>query len=133
MLNLKVLSPERTVLDITCNAVTMPSSEGQITVYPKHAPIYTLVTYGELIAHTDKADVSLAVGAGFAEINGTGVTVLTNYGVSSDEIDAARAQEAKERAEEIIRNRQSDTDMALAQIELSRSLVELKLVNKRKG
>jgi F-type H+-transporting ATPase subunit epsilon len=133
MLKLKVLSPERTVLNIDCNAVTMPSSEGQITVYPKHAPIYTLVTYGELIAHTDKGEMSLAIGPGFAEINGAGVTVLTNYGVSSDEIDAVRAQEARQRAEEIIKHRQSETDLALAQIELSRSLVELKLVSKRKG
>ena len=133
MLKLKVLSPEKTVLNIDCTAVTMPSSEGQITVYPKHAPIYTLVTYGELIAHTDKGEVSLGIGPGFAEINATSVTVLTNYGVSSDEIDAVRAQEAKARAEEIIKNRQSETDLALAQIELSRSLVELKLVSKRKG
>ena len=133
MLNLKVLSPEKTVLNITCNAVTMPSSEGQITVYPRHAPIYTLMTYGELIAHTDKGDVSLAIGPGFAEINATSVTVLTNYGVSSDEIDAARAQEAKARAEEIIKSRSSEMDLALAQVELTRSLVELKLVSKRKG
>jgi F-type H+-transporting ATPase subunit epsilon len=91
------------------------------------------MTYGELIAHTDKGDVSLAIGPGFAEINATGVTVLTNYGVSSDEIDAARAQEAKARAEEIIKSRSSEMDLALAQVELTRSLVELKLVSKRKG
>jgi F-type H+-transporting ATPase subunit epsilon len=133
MLSLKVLSPERTVLNIDCNAVTMPSSEGQITVYPRHAPIYTLVTHGELIVHTDKDDLSLAIGPGFAEINGTGVTVLTDYGVSSDEIDAVRAQEAKERAEQIIKDHRSETDMVLAQAELLRSLVELKVVSKKKG
>jgi F0F1-type ATP synthase epsilon subunit len=53
--------------------------------------------------------------------------------VSSDEIDAVRAQEAKERAEQIIKDHRSETDMVLAQAELLRSLVELKVVSKKKG
>ena len=133
MLNLKVLSPEKTVLDTDCTSVTLPSSEGQITVYAHHAPIYTLIAHGELIAHTDKGDVSLAIGSGFAEINATKVVVLANFGIRSEEIDAVRAQEAKARAEEIIKMRKSDVDMALAQSELMRSIVELKLASKRKS
>jgi F-type H+-transporting ATPase subunit epsilon len=133
VLNLKVLSPEKTVLNTQCKSVTLPTSEGQITVYAHHAPIYTIITYGELIAHLDTGDTSLAIGAGFAEINGEGVTVLTNYGVGTDEIDAARAEEARSRAEELIKNRKEDTDMALAQAELLRSMVELKLASKKRS
>ena len=132
MLNLKVLSPEKTVLDTVCTSVTLPSSEGQITVYAQHAPIYTLIKGGELIAHTEKGDVSLAIGTGFAEINDTKVVVLANFGVLSDDIDADRAQQAKARAEDIIKNRKSDADMALAQADLARSLVELKLASRKK-
>ncbi len=133
MLKLKIISPEKTVLETVCNSVTLPSSEGQITVYAKHAPIYTLITYGEVIAHTDKGNVELAVGAGYAEINAEQVVVLTNYGVLGEDIDAARAEAARDRAALLIGEHKADTDMALAQAELARSMVELKLFSKRKG
>ena len=133
MLRLKVISPEKTVLDANCTHVTLPSSEGQITVYPQHAPIYTLITHGEVIAHTDKGVISLGVGSGFANITQTGVTLLANFGVLSDEIDEARANEAKVRAEQLIKEHANDKDFAMAEAELSRSLLELKLANKRRS
>lgn len=133
MLKLKIMSPEKMVLETVCNSVTLPAADGQITVYAKHAPIYTLIKYGEVVAHTDKGNIELAVGAGYAEINGEQVVVLTNYGVLGDDIDAARAESARERASALIAERKSDTDMALAQAELARSMVELKLYSKRKG
>ena len=132
MLRLKIISPEKTVLDADCTHVTMPTSEGQITVYPHHAPIYTLVSAGEVIAHTDKGVVSLGVGSGFANITQAGVTLMANFGVLSDEIDEARANAAKERAEQIIRERKSDQEFAMAEMELSRSLLELKMASKRR-
>ena len=133
MLRLKVISPEKTVLDADCTHVTLPSSEGQITVYPHHAPIYTLITHGEVIAHTDKGVVSMGVGSGFANISQTSVTLLANFGILSDEIDEARANEAKARAEQLIKERRSDQDFMMAEAELSRSLLELKLASKRRS
>lgn len=133
MLRLKVISPEKTVLDANCTHVTLPSSEGQITVYPQHTPIYTLITHGEVIAHTDTGVVSLGVGSGFANINQTGVTMLVNFGILSDEIDEARANEAKARAEQLVKEHANDKDFTMAEAELSRSLLELKLANKRRN
>jgi F-type H+-transporting ATPase subunit epsilon len=110
----------------------MPTEDGQITVLPNHAPIYTLVSAGEVIARTtDKGEISLGVGSGFANITQTGVTLLANFGILTDDIDEARAREAKERAETLLRERRTKQDEALAAMELSRSLLELKLANKR--
>ena len=133
MLKLKIISPERTVLDADCTHVTLPASDGQITVYPHHAPIYTLISNGEVIAHTDKGVISLGVGSGFANITQTSVTLLANFGILSDEIDEARAAEAKARAEQLIKERRTDQDFAMAEMELSRSLLELKLASKRRS
>ena len=133
MLRLKVISPERTVLDTDCSYVTLPASDGQITVYPHHAPIYTLVSHGEVIAHTDKGIISMAVGSGFANINQTGITLLANFGLLTDEIDETRANEAKARAEQLLKEHKNDQDFAMAEAELSRSLLELKLLGKRKS
>ena len=120
------------MLDAECKSVTMPTSEGQITVYPNHAPIYTLVTAGEVIARTANGDVSLGVGSGFANINQKGITLLANFGILSDEVDEARANEAKARAEQMLKERKSDQDFAMAELELSRSLLELKLAGRRR-
>ncbi len=133
MLKLKVISPEKTVLDMDCTHVTLPSSEGQITVYPHHAPIYTLVSHGEVIAHTDKGVISMGVGSGFANITQTGITLLANFGILSDEIDEARANEAKARAEQLVKEHKNDQDFAMAEADLLRSLLELKLASKRKS
>lgn len=134
MLRLKIISPEKTVLDAECKSVTMPTSEGQITVLPRHAPIYALVTAGEVIARTtDRGDISLGVGSGFANINQTSITLLANFGVLTDEIDEERARQAKERAESIINERRGKQDEALATLELSRSLLELKLARRRRS
>ena len=133
MLRLKVISPERTVLDTDCAYVTLPASDGQITVYPHHAPIYTLISHGEVIAHTDKGIVSMAVGSGFANISQTGITLLANFGILTDEIDEARANDAKARAEQLIKEHKNDENFAMAEAELSRSLLELKLASRRKG
>ncbi|MBU6359323.1 MAG: ATP synthase F1 subunit epsilon [Chloroflexota bacterium] len=133
MLNLKVISPEKIVLEAECRSVTLPASDGQITVYSNHAPLYTLIAPGEVVARTEKGEISLGVGSGFANITSSGVTLLANFGVLTDEIDAVRAQDAKARAEELIKNRKSEQDLALASAELSRSLVELKLASKRRN
>ncbi|MCW1969157.1 MAG: ATP synthase F1 subunit epsilon [Anaerolineae bacterium] len=133
MLNLRVISPEKVVLETQCRSVTLPAADGQITVYSNHAPLYTLIAPGEVIVHTEKGPISMGVGSGFANITGAGVTLLANFGVLTDEIDEARAQEAKARAEDFLKNRKSDQDLALASAELSRSLIELKLASKRRN
>jgi F-type H+-transporting ATPase subunit epsilon len=133
MLKLKVISPEKIVLNTECSSVTLPASDGQITVYPRHAPIYTLISAGEVVARTANGVISMGVGSGFANITQDSVTLLANFGILTDEIDESRAAEAKARAEALIRDRKSDQDYALAEAELSRSLLELKLASKRRS
>jgi F-type H+-transporting ATPase subunit epsilon len=132
VLRLKIISPERIVLDQDVRSVTLPTQEGEITVLPKHAPLYTLVTAGEVIARGPAGDVSLGVGSGFANVTQESVTLLANFGVLTDEIDEARASAAKARAEDLVKNKKDSQEFAMASLELSRSLVELKLAGKRK-
>lgn len=134
MLILKVISPQKVVLETKVRSVTLPTVEGEITVLPRHAPIYTLIKGGEVIARTEKGEeISMAVGSGFANITESGVTLLANFGVLSDEIDESRAQEAKARAEALLKDKKSMQELALASADLSRSLVELKLASKRRN
>lgn len=130
---LKVLSPQKEILSANCKSVTLPTEDGQITVLPKHAPLFTNIAHGELVARTEEdKEISLAVGGGFASITGTEVTVLVDYGANADELDEEQIKKAKERAEEILKAKADSRGEAMAQAALARSILELKLVTKRK-
>jgi F-type H+-transporting ATPase subunit epsilon len=132
MFKLVVISPEKKVLETDIQSVTIPTTEGEITVLPKHMAIFSLVKPGEIIVRTKEGNISLAGGGGFVNITADTVTLLLEYGTKSDEMDEVKIQEAKKRAEEILKNQSDNKSTALASATLARSLLELKLVQKRK-
>jgi F-type H+-transporting ATPase subunit epsilon len=131
-IKLIVISPEKKVLEADCLSATLPTTEGQITVLPHHSPLFSLLKAGEVIARTSDGEISLAVGGGFVNVTGDKITVLVEFGTKSEEIDEARAQEAKHRAEEILKSHADEQSSALAQAALARSLLELKITQRRK-
>jgi F-type H+-transporting ATPase subunit epsilon len=131
-LKLTVISPQKKVLEIECDSVTLPTPDGQITVLPKHMAIFSLLTAGEVTVKTKKENIELAVGGGFVSVGNDTVTLMVEFGVKSDEIDEQKVNEAKKRAEEILKSKADDKGSALAQATLARSLLELKLVKKRR-
>lgn len=133
MFKLAVISPEKKVLvEEEVLSVTVPTTQGQITILPKHMAIFSLVKPGEIIVRTKEGNISLAGGGGFVNITADRVTLLLEYGTKSDEMDEVLIQEAKKRAEEILKNQSDNKDTALASATLARLLLELKLVQKRK-
>lgn len=133
-ITLKVLSPQKEVLSAVCKSVTLPTEDGLITVLPKHADLFTTITHGELTARPEDGgrEINLAVGGGFASVTGSEVTVLVDYGANADELDEEEIKKARERAEEILKHKQDDRGEAMAQASLARSLLELKVVRKRR-
>jgi F-type H+-transporting ATPase subunit epsilon len=130
---LVVISPEKKVLETEIISVTIPAAEGEITVLPKHMSIFSTVKPGVVIARTKDGEISLAAGGGFVNVTGDTVTLLLEYGVKSDEMDEAKILEAKRRAEEVLKNQTDEKASALAQASLARSLLELKVVNKKRA
>jgi F-type H+-transporting ATPase subunit epsilon len=132
-IKLAVISPQKKVLEIECISVTMPTTQGQITVLPKHMAIFSALTAGEVKVKTsNEQEISLAVGGGFVNVNNDQVTLLVEFGVRSDEIDEEKVQEVKRRAEEILKSQADDKGSALAQATLARSLLELKIARRRR-
>lgn len=131
-LKLSVISPQKKVLEIECESVTLPTSEGEITVLPKHMAIFSLLSAGEVKVRTEKDEIDLAVGGGFASVSNNKVTLMVEFGVRSDEIDEQKVDEARKRAEEILKSKADDKGSALAQAALARSLLELKVAQKRR-
>jgi F-type H+-transporting ATPase subunit epsilon len=131
-MQLVVITPSKKVLETEVLSVTIPTTNGEITVLPGHMSIFSLLKPGEVVVRTKDGNVSIAIGGGFVNVTKDKVTLLPEYGVKSDEIDEEKVKEAKRRAEEILNTKTDEQSSALAQSTLARSLLELKVVQKRR-
>jgi F-type H+-transporting ATPase subunit epsilon len=125
-----VVTAERLVYSDDVDIVTAPGIEGELGILPHHASLMTILQPGELRIRKGTEEFSLAVTGGFLEVQPDHITVLADAAEHADEIDIARAEAAKKRAEESLTHRTSDVDTALAEGALRRSLTRLKVAEK---
>jgi F-type H+-transporting ATPase subunit epsilon len=113
--------------------VNVPTKDGRVGILPRHAPLLTILDVGELTIIKDGASTPFAVSGGFMEVLPNRVTILADTAERADEIDEARAEAARRRAEEQIAQRQSNQDIALAEAELRRALIRLKVAQLKRN
>ena len=99
-LKLEIVTPEAKVYSEEVDSVRLPGDEGELGIYPNHAPLMAQLKAGELIAHKGGEESILAVGHGFVEITGDHVAILTDNAADSADIDEAAAEEAKAKAQQ---------------------------------
>jgi F-type H+-transporting ATPase subunit epsilon len=136
-IELVIVTPERQLLRQTVVEVTLPGGDGCLGILPGHAPLITELGIGELTYRAKNASEAglLAIISGFAEVLGDRVTVLAEIAERPEEIDVARAEEAKKRAEQRLASASSDPNMdwGRAAIALQRSLIRIQVARKRHG
>jgi F-type H+-transporting ATPase subunit epsilon len=133
---LVIVTPERQLLRETVVQVTIPGADGQLGILPGHAPLITELGIGEMNYRGKSGDSgTLAIISGFAEVLGDRVTVLAETAERPEEIDVARAEEAKKRAEQRLASASSDPniDWGRAAIALQRSLIRIQVARRRRG
>jgi F-type H+-transporting ATPase subunit epsilon len=131
-LRLEIITAERQVFADDANAVIAPGIEGELGILPHHAPLMTMLKPGELLIRKDGNETYMVVSGGFLEIRPDKVIVLADACEHAEEIDIARAEEAKRRAEERLKTHPAGLDMARAQAALLRSLVRLRVAERRR-
>ena len=136
-IELVIVTPERQLLRQIVVEVTLPGGDGCLRILPGHAPLITELGIGELTYRGKGASEAgpLAIISGIAEVLGDSVTVLAEMADRPEEIDVARAEEAKKRAEQRLASASSDpnVDWARAAIALQRSLIRIQVARKRRG
>jgi F-type H+-transporting ATPase subunit epsilon len=136
-IELVIVTPERQLLRQAVVEVTLPGGDGCLGILPGHAPLITELGIGELTYRPKGASEvgHLAIISGFAEVLGDRVTVLAETAERPEEIDVARAEEAKKRAEQRLASASSDpnVDWGRAAIALQRSLIRIQVARKRHG
>lgn len=126
-LKLEIVTPEGVTYSEDVEMVTLPGSEGEMGIYPHHVPLMTQVAAGEVTARRNGRDEWVAVGDGFVEITGERVAILTDMAVKAENIDEAKAEEARKRAEARLAEKLDDEETAMVSAALAHSLAQLKV------
>jgi len=129
---LEIVTAERMVYSDDIDALVAWGVEGQLGILPHHAPLMTMLQPGDLMIRKNKEEEYLAISGGFLEVRPGKVIILADACERVDEIDIARAEEAKKRAQETMRAAPLSADAAAAEAALRRSLARLKVAEKRR-
>jgi F-type H+-transporting ATPase subunit epsilon len=124
-LKLQIVTPDGIAFSDDVEMVTLPGSEGQLGVLPQHIPLMTQIVPGEIVVRKDGSDRLLAVGEGLVQITSDSVAILTDMAVAAEDIDAAKVEEARQRAEERLREQLSNEEIAQVHSALARLMAEL--------
>ena len=133
-LKLRIVTPEKEIYDERdLDSVSIFTAKGQITILPNHIPLVTRVTAGEVTIKKGSKTDSLITTEGFLQLDKTGeILVLADYAVRSEDIEIAKVMEAKKKAEEALKAKVSERDFIIAEAELRRTLLELKISQKQR-
>jgi F-type H+-transporting ATPase subunit epsilon len=130
-LTLEIVTPERSLVNEQVDEVQLPGSEGYFGVLPGHTPMLAALQVGELWYRIGQAKHYLAIAFGFVEVLPERVTVLAQIAERPQEIDVARAEAARKRAEErLARSPQTDVDFERARVAMMKSLIRLQVASR---
>jgi F-type H+-transporting ATPase subunit epsilon len=126
-LKLEIVTPEAQIFSDDVEMVTLPGVEGEMGIYPEHVPVLTQIVPGELIIRQDNRDLFLAVGEGFVEITGERVAIMTDMAMRAENIDEAKAEEARKRAEARLAEHLDEEETAMVSAALAHTVAQLKV------
>ncbi len=126
-IHVEVVTAERELYSGEANAVNAPGSEGRLGILPHHAALLAFLKAGELRIELQGAEDSLFVSGGFLEVYENTVTILADAAEHAEEIDQARAEAARRRAEERLAQAQSNQERVELEAALERALTRLRV------
>lgn len=130
-LRLEIITAERIVLtEEAVASVRVPSSEGVVGILPRHAPLMTTLAPGELIMRKGDEEESFFVTGGFLEVRNNQIAVLADASERAEEIDVDRAEEARQRAAEALKEKRDSAELAAAEAAMRRALIRLRLAQR---
>ena len=131
-LKLEIVTPEAKTFSEDVEMVTLTGIEGEMGILPGHMPLMTQLAAGEITARKNGENIYLAVGDGFVQITAERVAVLTDMAIKADDIDEAKAEEARQLAEARLAQKVSDEEAAKFHAALVHATTQLKIKRLRK-
>jgi F-type H+-transporting ATPase subunit epsilon len=131
-IRLDIVTAERVVYSEDVDVIVAPGVEGELGILPHHAPLMTMLQPGELLVKKGGEELSMAITGGFIEVRPDRVIILADAAERAEDIDIARAEAAKRRAQERLREHAPGADIAQAEAALHRAIARLGVVEKRR-
>ncbi len=132
MLDLQILSPQGSIFSESVDEISLPTESGEIEILTNHIPIYSKLTEGVIAIKKGGRTHQVAITGGFVEVADNKVSILSDHAIETQNIQVAKALEAKKMAEDLLSRRESDADILIAEKELQKSIMELKVAEKIK-
>jgi F-type H+-transporting ATPase subunit epsilon len=133
-IKLEIVTAERMVLSEDVDYVSAPGVDGVLGILPRHAPLVTALIVGELHYKKDNDEFSYAIGGGFMEVRPDKVTVLADSAEHADEIDEMRAEQARERAKQLLLDKpRADVEFARIEQSMRRAELRLRVARRKRG
>ncbi len=136
MLKFKIVTPEKVIYENEISQVSIPTMSGEITILPNHIPLISVLKAGEMKIKDKNGEHNLAVSGGFLEVRGNNeIVILADHAERVADIDLTKTEEAKQRAEEQMKNIKNvqDVDYARLQAVIDRELNKIRIVKKYKN
>ena len=131
-LKLEIVTPDAKIFSDDVDMVTLTGIEGEMGIMPQHVPLMTQLCAGEIVAQKGQDTIFLAVGDGFVQVTGDHVAILTDMAIRAENIDEARAEEARLRAESRLKEKITDEEAARIQGALVHATVQLRIKRRRR-
>lgn len=128
---LEIVTPEKMVVNEAAEEAQIPGLNGYLGILPGHAPLISELGVGVITYRAGGATKTLSVAWGFAEVLQDKVTILAETAERPEEIDVARAQQAKERAEQLLKSNDPELNYDRAQDDLKRAETRLKVATEK--
>lgn len=132
MLHLKIITPQKVTLEEDVLSVTAPAEGGEVTILPRHMKLFSLLQEGVLKIKKEKREDYLAIGGGYLETDGKSLHILVSRAYGQDQIDAHETERAIQDAKKIISQSKDESQRKEALSLLRRSVVDMKLLKRRK-
>jgi F-type H+-transporting ATPase subunit epsilon len=134
-IDLQIITPEKVAYQGEADAVSVPTQQGEITILPKHMSLVSTMKHGALVIKNEGKETVLAVYKGFVEIRKNQVLIMTDIAERVDEIDAEKAEQARQEAQRRLLEKDKMDDIAFADTVavLEKSLARLKATRRKHG
>lgn len=132
MLHLQILTPDRTAFIGDVNEVVVPGVSGLMGILPRHVNLFAQLTDGEVKIKKSDEDIYMGIGGGFIEVVNNAVNILVTRAVFAHELEEEKIRQARQQAAQTLRQKVTDEERRTAQLVFRRSLVDLRLLRRRK-
>lgn len=130
-IHFKIITPEKTVFEEEIDQATLPVANGEVTILPNHRSYIASLKAGEAVLKKDGKEISLSVAGGFIEFNKNSLVILADRAERAEDIDLNRAEEARKRAEAVMKEKMTDdAEYARVAAALEKELARIKVARK---